>query len=193
MSSNNIHSVELRRDTLHAAKWLTLRKIVYNDPKGTERNWEVVERSTKGGAIDGVDILATVRGNEGKEDQIVLVKQYRPPLAKFVIEFPAGLVDAAELPEAAAIRELHEETGYKGTITRISPLLALEPGLTSATTVLVEMDCVDPPAKQELTEDEFIDVITVPKSKLYDKLIELSKECVIDSKVYTYGLMLSMK
>jgi 8-oxo-dGTP pyrophosphatase MutT (NUDIX family) len=42
----------------------------------------------------------------------VLEKQYRPPLGKMVIEVPAGLVDAGESPEEAAVRELREETGY---------------------------------------------------------------------------------
>ena len=46
----------------------------------------------------------------------VLVKQYRPPLDAYTIELPAGLIDANETPQEAAIRELKEETGYIGSI-----------------------------------------------------------------------------
>lgn len=48
--------------------------------------------------------------------ELLLEKQFRPPADKIVIELPAGLVDAGESPEQAAVRELLEETGYVGTV-----------------------------------------------------------------------------
>ncbi len=48
--------------------------------------------------------------NEGK---LILVKQYRYPLQKFLIELPAGKLDLNEDPMLCAVRELQEETGYK--------------------------------------------------------------------------------
>lgn len=45
-----------------------------------------------------------------KGKSIILVKQYRPPLGKYLIEFPAGLSDENESPETTALRELKEET-----------------------------------------------------------------------------------
>lgn len=50
-------------------------------------------------------------------------KQYRPPLDKIVIEVPAGLVDAGESAEQAAVRELKEETGYVGVVSESSPVM----------------------------------------------------------------------
>ena len=44
--------------------------------------------------------------------EIILQKQFRPPVCKVTIEVPAGLVDAGESAEEAAVRELKEETGY---------------------------------------------------------------------------------
>jgi len=55
--------------------------------------------------------------------EILLQKQFRPPLNKVVIEVPAGLIDAGETAEQAAIRELKEETGYIGTVTETSPVM----------------------------------------------------------------------
>jgi 8-oxo-dGTP pyrophosphatase MutT (NUDIX family) len=59
----------------------------------------------------------------GKGPEIILQKQYRPPLNKVVIEVPAGLIDAGETPEQAAVRELKEETGYVGTVTEATPVM----------------------------------------------------------------------
>ncbi len=48
-----------------------------------------------------------------KEDpeKIVLIRQYRYPLGDYLYELPAGLIDAGETPDMAAIREMKEETG----------------------------------------------------------------------------------
>ena len=46
------------------------------------------------------------------DGNLVFVRQYRHNLKSHVLEFPAGTVSEGEKPEAAAIRELEEETGY---------------------------------------------------------------------------------
>ena len=49
-----------------------------------------------------------------------MIKQYRYPLGKVLLEFPAGHVEGDEEPLQTAKRELQEETGYKaGKIERI--------------------------------------------------------------------------
>ncbi len=49
-----------------------------------------------------------------KDDgKIILVKQFRYPLQKTLIELPAGKLDKGEDPLKCAARELEEETGYK--------------------------------------------------------------------------------
>jgi ADP-ribose pyrophosphatase len=55
--------------------------------------------------------------------EIILQKQYRSPVDKVVIELPAGLIDAGETAEQAAVRELKEETGYVGVVTESSPVM----------------------------------------------------------------------
>ena len=49
-----------------------------------------------------------------KEDgKIILVRQFRYPLQKTLVELPAGKLDKGEDPLVCATRELEEETGYK--------------------------------------------------------------------------------
>ncbi len=71
--------------------------------------WEFADRQRTTGAVVIVAITA--------EQRLILVEQFRPPLNAPTIELPAGLVGdepgtAGEACEAAARRELLEETGY---------------------------------------------------------------------------------
>jgi ADP-ribose pyrophosphatase len=72
-----------------------------------EGTWEYVSR-TRG--VSAAVILAI------DDDHVLLVEQYRVPIACRCLELPAGLVgdeEEGEAVEAAAIRELEEETGYR--------------------------------------------------------------------------------
>lgn len=71
--------------------------------------------------LDGVGIVAILNKDTGSE--LLLQKQYRPPIDAVVIEVPAGLIDAGETPEQCAVRELKEETGYVGDAEQTSPVM----------------------------------------------------------------------
>ena len=55
---------------------------------------------------------AVVIAAQPTRDSIVLVQQYRYPIGKRNWEVPAGSIDPNEGPDACAVRELREETGY---------------------------------------------------------------------------------
>ena len=59
---------------------------------------------------EGVVIYALLKSDPEK---ILLIRQYRYPVGGYIYELPAGLVEAGEEAEAAAARELLEETGYR--------------------------------------------------------------------------------
>ncbi|CAJ0923460.1 unnamed protein product, partial [Ranitomeya imitator] len=105
------------------------------------RTWETVKRTTRreGNAVDGVAIIPVLQRTLHYEC-MVLIKQFRPPLGCYCLEFPAGqrdnlhipswkvprnringLIDENETAEQAALRELEEETGYKGEVIERSP------------------------------------------------------------------------
>ena len=47
------------------------------------------------------------------KDRIILLRQFRPVIGKFVWEIPAGTLEKREIPYSCARREIKEETGYK--------------------------------------------------------------------------------
>ncbi|MBC7780320.1 MAG: NUDIX hydrolase [Proteobacteria bacterium] len=49
------------------------------------------------------------------DERVVMVRQYRYPVAHETLEFPAGKIDAGESTRVTAERELLEETGYRAT------------------------------------------------------------------------------
>ncbi|MDB5985543.1 MAG: hydrolase [Nevskia sp.] len=90
-------------EVLHRGKWLVLKR---------EGQWEYISRTRERGAAF---ILAVTDAQE-----IVLVEQYRTAIHAHSIELPAGIIgDEAglehEAVEAAALRELEEETGFRGS------------------------------------------------------------------------------
>ncbi|QTD56846.1 NUDIX hydrolase [Parasphingorhabdus cellanae] len=98
--------------------------------------WEYVSRSR---GIRAAVILAIDDGH------VLLVEQYRMPLGKNCIEFPAGLVgdhddNSDEDASIAAMRELEEETGYRATTIEDCGEFYSSPGMVSESFFLFKAD-----------------------------------------------------
>ncbi|MEZ3447497.1 MAG: NUDIX hydrolase [Lachnospiraceae bacterium] len=74
----------------------------------SRRKAENIKLLTGDSAAEGVVIYPILRDDPEK---IVMIRQYRYPLGDYLYELPAGLIDAGETPEIAAVREMKEETG----------------------------------------------------------------------------------
>jgi ADP-ribose pyrophosphatase len=62
-----------------------------------------------------------------------MVRQYRPALNTYSLEIPAGMRDVAgEDPQATALRELQEETGFTTRDVRPIGQILQAPGITNA-------------------------------------------------------------
>ncbi|KAF7171179.1 hypothetical protein CNMCM5623_003591 [Aspergillus felis] len=179
------------------AKWTRLVLTTYTDPNGVERTWESAER--QGCDVDGVGIVTIIDKPTGPE--LLLQKQYRPPIDKVVIEVPAGLIDSGETIEECAVRELREETGYVGVAEQTSTLMFNDPGMcnTNLNMVHVRVDLSLPEnqdPKPQLEDNEFIECFTLPLSTLFSELKRLEAEgYAIDARVGTLaeGIELAKK
>ncbi|XP_055367387.1 ADP-sugar pyrophosphatase isoform X3 [Betta splendens] len=121
-----------------------------------------------------------------------MVKQFRPPLGCYTLEFPAGLIDKGETAEVAALRELKEETGYKGEVVGVTPVTCLDPGLSNCTTqtVLVNINGDDMENIHPTQQLEFVDVILLPLDEFQTKIDDLLKKekIMVDAKVYVFAM-----
>ncbi|KAI9929929.1 hypothetical protein MW887_011739 [Aspergillus wentii] len=178
------------------ARWARMIKTTYVDPNGVERTWESAERQRTvkqtrpaNCAIDGVGIVTILEKPTGPE--LLLQKQYRPPVDKVVIEVPAGLIDAGETVENCAVRELKEETGYVGVAEQTSSIMYNDPGFcnTNLNMVHVRVDMSLPEnqnPKPQLEDNEFIECFTLPLASLFDEMKKLESEgYAIDARVGT--------
>ncbi|XP_066490378.1 ADP-sugar pyrophosphatase [Tiliqua scincoides] len=185
----------VKEETIAQRKWVKLEQTTYIDPTGKTRVWESVKRTTRkeGVSADGVAVIPVLQRTL-HYDCVVLVKQFRPPMGGYCLEFPAGLIDDNETPENAALRELEEETGYKGDILECSPALCLDPGLTNCAvhiaTVTINGDL--PVNLKPKQKPEFVEVVSLPKNDLMQRIEELVAEehLIVDARVYAYALAL---
>ena len=99
----------LHRRTVFAGRVLDVGEELHRLPNGREATFEVV-RHPGGAAV--LPVLA--------DQQVLLIRQYRPALGAMLWEIPAGRLEPGESPEACVRRELAEEAGYLAG--RLEPL-----------------------------------------------------------------------
>ncbi len=92
----------LKRENIYKGRIIDVKRDSVLLPNGKETIREVVLHSAACGMVAIDD-----------EGMIILVRQYRYPASKEMLELPAGLVEPGEPPEKCALRELEEETSYK--------------------------------------------------------------------------------
>jgi ADP-ribose pyrophosphatase len=116
------HLVETRigSEDIFDGKLLHVRRDTVRLPDGETATREYIAHP---GAV-----MIIPRLPDGK---LLMERQFRYPLARVFIEFPAGKIDPGEEPAATAARELLEETGY--TAERWAYIATLHPLITYST------------------------------------------------------------
>ena len=117
---------------------------------------------------------------------IALVRQYRHPTVKYLLELPAGTLEDQERPEEGAARELEEELGLvAGRMEKlceffVSPGFCEEKMWLYLATELTE-------TSQRLEDDELIEVVCLPISRA----LRMITEGEIEDAKTIIGLMLA--
>ena len=141
-------------------------------------SWEYVARAR---GISAAVILAVDAG------EVILIEQYRVPLGGNCLELPAGLVgDEAkgEAAEAAAIRELEEETGYRAEKMTDLGRFFSSPGMASEGFTLLRAEGLERVGEGGGVEGEEILVHRVKLGKVPDFVARKREEgCAIDVKL----------
>lgn len=156
MTDDHLRETSVEQRVLHRGRFINFRIDTVEDPQGKRHTREVVEHP---GAVCVIPIV---------EGDVLLVRQWRTPVARVVLELPAGTLDllpggGTEDPDEAAPRELAEETGHRAASWRKLGRFWTAPGFTEEemhlylATELVPLSDYRGP-----DEDEYLDLVRIP-------------------------------
>ena len=144
------------REKLLEGRFLQVVRDTVRLPDGGQSYREYIQHP---GAVAIVALL--------DDGQVVLERQYRHPVGRVMIEFPAGKLEAGEDPLVCAQRELLEETGY--TAREWARAGVLHP-VISYSTELIEIWFARglQAGARQLDDEEFLEVFTATPQELMD-------------------------
>jgi len=151
-SSSSANTPEIVTSTpIFSGRVFSVRQEVVRFPDGREATLDLIAHPGSFG------ILAFVRENE-----IVLVRQYRHAVGEWLWEIPAGTAEPGEAPLDGARRELAEETCYRcERIRELGHSFYVTPGYCNERLSLFLAEGLTP-GEQSLDEDERIEVRIFP-------------------------------
>ncbi len=123
-------------------------------PSGEQTSREIVEHK---------DCIAVVPIDAN--NNVILVKQYRTPAGKTLLEIPAGSIEAGEDPEDCVRRELQEEIGYlPETIIKLGGVYAAPGYCTEYLHLYLARDLKESRLVAEDTDE--IEIVRIPLSEI---------------------------
>jgi nudix-type nucleoside diphosphatase (YffH/AdpP family) len=138
----------------------------FRAPDGSEFERDIVRSP---GAVAAVPLQFDAEGNAS----VILVRQYRPPYDRAVIEIPAGMRDVEDEPVADTIaRELIEEAGVRAA--RLEPLLEFYPSAGMTDSVLhlyLATELTPVPRDLHGPEEEAMELLHVPLGTALDMVL----------------------
>lgn len=138
---------------IYEGRAVRLRLDTVQKPGGKRTTREIVEHA------DCVAIVAV----DG--DNVLLVRQFRKAAEKELLEIPAGGIDGGEDAEAAVIREMQEETGFRPQkLERLGGFYSAPGYVTEYLHLYLATDLV--PGRLHAEDSEEIEVVRVPVAEV---------------------------
>jgi 8-oxo-dGTP pyrophosphatase MutT (NUDIX family) len=167
----------IEKKTICEGKFLRFVLNRYIDSSGMMREWESFER------VNSKGIVVIVPVTDKKE--VLPIKQFRPALNRYVVEFPAGLNDKGDTLEEAARRELLEETGYSAREMIYLGDGPVSSGASGEVLTVFLAKGLEFKGIVNRDEEEDIEVFKVPMAELSQKLSDLQAEGnLVDLKIF---------
>ena len=117
---------------------------------------------------------------------IALVKQYRHPAVKYLLELPAGTLNDREAPEVGAARELEEELGLvAGRMEKLCEFFVSPGFLSEKMWLYLATDLQE--TEQRLEDDEAIEIVRMP----IDRALQMITDNEIEDAKTILGLLLA--
>ena len=159
MAQDKLVEQRLSGEALFQGAFLKAFRDQVRLPDGSEASREYVIHP---GAVMVIPLLEDAAG----VTRLVMERQFRYPVARTIIEFPAGKLDEGEAPRACAQRELLEETGY--TAAEWARAGVLHP-VVAYSTEFIEIWFARglTLGERKLDEGEFLEVFTATPDELY--------------------------
>ncbi|ASN05451.1 NUDIX hydrolase [Virgibacillus necropolis] len=151
----------IRSEKIYDGKVVHLQVDDVTLPNGKTSKREIIKHP---GAVAIIPIT--------KDKKIIFVEQYRKPLEKSLVEIPAGKLEPGEKPEATAVRELEEETGYTTNELEFVASFYTSPGFADELMyIYVSNKLEELKEKIDGDEDEFVEILelTLEEAQQYVK------------------------
>jgi len=121
-----------------------------------------------------------------EDGTIALVRQYRHPAVRYLLEAPAGTLERGEAPEAGAARELEEELGFvAGKLEKLAEFF-VSPGFCEEK-MWVYLATEMTETQQRLEDDEIVEVVRIP----FAQALSMITSGEIDDAKTIIGVMLA--
>jgi ADP-ribose pyrophosphatase len=117
------------------------------------------------------------------EGELVLVRQYRFGAQQLSLELPGGVIEHGEDPAVGAVRELLEETGYRGAEAEVLGWVHPNPAIQSNRAHLIVVPDAQPVEATDWDADEELSLTLAP----IDEVLAMGRSGKI-----THALMLNM-
>lgn len=152
------HLIEhsIKSELVHQGSFLQVRLDTVRLPHGGQATREYVVHP---GAVVVIGLL--------DDGRVLLERQFRYPVGRVMTEFPAGKLDAGELPLICAQRELLEETGYSAREWAYAGPMHLAIGYSDEVIHIFFARGLTA-GERQLDADEFLDICSMTADELLD-------------------------